>query len=175
MTHVSVLFAQFSGAELLAHPAVQVLGGLAALVVLGLIAFWLSTTYIPNNYVGVVEKLWSKSGSVTEGSIIALEGEAGYQADLLRGGLHFGLWRWQFRIHKVRLVTIPQGKIGYVYARDGEPLQGNVIDSTGALELVIFLQDHFAITVEDEEVIPENLDSVDNVVAYVARKLGSKT
>jgi acyl carrier protein len=58
--------------------------------------------------------------------------------------------------------------------RDGEPLQGNVIDSTGALELVIFLQDHFAITVEDEEVIPENLDSVGNVVAYVARKLGSK-
>src|SRR5262249_12660517 len=31
-------------------------------------------------------------------------------------------WRWQYRIHKVRLVTIPQGKIGYVYARDGEAL-----------------------------------------------------
>ena len=54
--------------------------------------------------------------------IIALNGEAGFQADLLRGGLHFGLWRWQYRIHKVPLVTIPQGKIGYVYARDGEPL-----------------------------------------------------
>src|SRR5262249_42537385 len=44
------------------------------------------------------------------------------QAEVLRGGLHFGLWRWQFRIHKVPLVTVPQGKIGYVYARDGEPL-----------------------------------------------------
>ncbi len=61
-------------------------------------------------------------GSVGGGRIIALDGEAGYQADLLRGGLHFGFWRWQYRVHKVPLVTIPQGKIGYVYARDGEPL-----------------------------------------------------
>ena len=57
-----------------------------------------------------------------EGQIIALNGEAGYQAELLRGGIHFGYWRWQYRVHKVRLVTISQGKIGYVYARDGEPL-----------------------------------------------------
>lgn len=58
--------------------------------------------------------------------------------------------------------------------RDGEPLQGNVIDSTGALELVAYLQNHFGITVEDEEVIPENLESVKNVVAYVAGKLAAK-
>ncbi len=58
-----------------------------------------------------------------EGSIIALNGEAGFQADLIRGGLHFGLWRWQYRVHKVPLVAIPQGKIGYVYARDGDSLQ----------------------------------------------------
>ena len=57
-----------------------------------------------------------------EGRIIALDGEAGFQAEVLRGGLHFGLWRWQYRIHKVPLVSVPQGKIGYVYARDGEPL-----------------------------------------------------
>jgi uncharacterized membrane protein YqiK len=55
--------------------------------------------------------------------MMALAGEAGFQADLLRGGLHFGLWGWQYRIHKVNLVTVPQGKIGYVYARDGEPLE----------------------------------------------------
>src|SRR5262249_24846806 len=42
---------------------------------------------------------------------------------ILRGGIHFKLWRWQYRVHKVPLVTIPQGKIGYVYARDGDPLQ----------------------------------------------------
>jgi len=59
--------------------------------------------------------------------------------------------------------------------RDGEPLQGNVIDSTGALELVAYLQDHFGITVEDDEVIPENLESVNSVVAYVSRKLANKS
>jgi acyl carrier protein len=58
--------------------------------------------------------------------------------------------------------------------RDGEPLQGNVIDSTGALELVGYLQNHFGITVEDDEVIPENLESVNCVVAYVSRKLSKK-
>ena len=78
--------------------------------------------YIANNRVGVVEKLWSVKGSVPEGRIIALDGEAGFQAEVLRGGLHFGLWRWQYRIHKLPLVTVPQGKIGYVYARDGEAL-----------------------------------------------------
>ncbi|WP_250847155.1 SPFH domain-containing protein [Aquisphaera insulae] len=78
--------------------------------------------YIANNRVGIVEKLWSLKGSVPEGGIIALHGEAGFQAEVLRGGMHFGLWRWQYRIHRVPLVTVPQGKIGYVYARDGEPL-----------------------------------------------------
>jgi uncharacterized membrane protein YqiK len=78
--------------------------------------------YIGNNRVGIVEKLWSVKGSVPEGGIIALNNEAGFQAEVLRGGLHFGLWRWQYRIHRVSLVTVPQGKIGYVYARDGEPL-----------------------------------------------------
>jgi len=60
--------------------------------------------------------------------------------------------------------------------RDDESLLGNVIDSSGTIELIMFLQDRFAITVEDEEIaIPENFDSLKNVVAYVARKLASKT
>jgi acyl carrier protein len=58
--------------------------------------------------------------------------------------------------------------------REGESLQGNVIDSTGVLQLVAFLQERFAITVEDDEVGPENLDSVERIVAYVGRKLGNK-
>lgn len=92
-------------------------------IVVGLLFLaWLVLRYIPNDAVGVVEKLWSSNGSVPEGQIMATAGQAGFQAELLRGGLHFGLWRWQYVIHKIRLVTIPQGKIGYVYARDGEPL-----------------------------------------------------
>ena len=46
-----------------------------------------------------------------------------------------------------------------------------LIDSTGVLELVAFLEEHYAITVEDEEVIPDNLDSVKNVATYVTKKL----
>src|SRR6516162_8678532 len=101
MTH-HVLLAQFSVADLMANPLMATAVAIVVLVIAGLVALWLTTVYIPNNYVSVVEKLWSRLGSVTEGSIIALEGEAGYQADLLRGGLHFGLWRWQYRVHKVR-------------------------------------------------------------------------
>jgi len=97
---------------------------LLLLAVLGVIALFelMGLRYIPNDRVGMVEKLWSPKGSVPEGRILALNGEAGYQADLLRGGFHFGYWRWQFRIHKMPLVTVPQGQIAYVYARDGEPL-----------------------------------------------------
>src|SRR4051812_9688072 len=88
----------------------------ALLVIVPLLWVWLTVRFIPNDYVGVVEKLWSASGSVGEGRIIALEDEAGYQATLLRGGIHFGYLRWQYAIHKVRLVTISEGKIGYIYA-----------------------------------------------------------
>src|SRR5437899_8096491 len=114
---------------LFAAPAAQepglatlVLAGAGAAALLLLVLAWLTVRHIPNQQVGVVEKLWSKAGSVRAGGIIALNGEAGFQADLLRGGVHFGLWRWQYRVHRVSLVTIRQGKIGYVYARDGEPL-----------------------------------------------------
>ncbi len=87
-----------------------------------LAATFVGARYIPHDRVGVIEKLWSSSGSVSEGHIIALNGEAGYQADLLRGGMHFGYWRWQYRIHRLPLVTVPQGKLAYIYARDGSPL-----------------------------------------------------
>jgi uncharacterized membrane protein YqiK len=97
----------------------------ALILVAGVVVFYelLGLRYIPNNRVAIVEKLWSGSGSVPEGQIIALNGEAGYQADLLRGGFHRFMWRYMYRIHKVQLVTVPQGKIGYVYARDGRPLE----------------------------------------------------
>src|SRR5262245_59951155 len=84
------------------------------------ITAWMSVRYIPHNAVGVVEKLWSLSGSVPEGRILALGGEAGFQVELLRGGLHFGLWRFQYRLHKVALVTIRQGRIGDVCCCGGE-------------------------------------------------------
>lgn len=54
--------------------------------------------------------------------IIALKGEAGYQPALLRGGIHFRT-PFIYKVHIVPLVTIPQGKIAYVFARDGKPLE----------------------------------------------------
>ena len=50
-------------------------------------------------------------------------------------------------------------------------LDEGIIDSTGILELVNFLEEEFSITVEDEELIPENLDSINNVTAYLVQKL----
>jgi uncharacterized membrane protein YqiK len=102
--------------------AFSVLSWFAVCLTAGLALFWLCFRWIPNDRIGVVEKWWSFTGSVPEGRILALGDEAGYRADLLRGGLHFGYWRWQYAIHSLPLVTIPEGRIGYVFARDGEPL-----------------------------------------------------
>jgi len=96
-------------------PAVLiVLGIMVALVVL------LGVRWIPNTKVGIVEKLLSGRGSIEHG-VIALKGEAGFQPQLLRGGLHY-LFPFQYHVHMAPLVTIPQGRIGYVYARDGQQL-----------------------------------------------------
>ncbi len=54
-------------------------------------------------------------------------------------------------------------------------LLGSVIDSTGLLELVTFMQEHFGITVEDEDIVPEHLGTVKQVVDYVDAKLKAKT
>jgi acyl carrier protein len=51
-------------------------------------------------------------------------------------------------------------------------MQTGVIDSTGVLELIMFLREQFGIEVADEEMVPENLDAVRNIVAFVERKRG---
>jgi len=52
-------------------------------------------------------------------------------------------------------------------------LESGIIDSTGILQLIAFLQDTYGIRVEDEEAIPDNLDSIDRIVVYLRRKLDS--
>lgn len=76
--------------------------------------------YIPNDRVGVVEKLWSPKGSVQSG-LLALHGEAGFQPELLRGGFHF-FPPFQYKVHMHQMVSVTQGKLGYVFARDGVDL-----------------------------------------------------
>ncbi|WP_159501568.1 acyl carrier protein [Microbacterium sp. 18062] len=51
-------------------------------------------------------------------------------------------------------------------------IETGVIDSTGVLELIEFVEGEFGIRVEDDETVPDNLDSVDSLVAFVQRKLG---
>ncbi len=53
---------------------------------------------------------------------------------------------------------------------DSSFLEEGVIDSTGVLELVGFLEENYNIKVEDEELIPENLDSIKNICAYIELK-----
>ena len=102
-----------------------VLGGL---VVAYLIIFViLGLRIIASNEVAVVEKWWSLKGSLKD-SIIALNGEAGYEPNVLRGGMHFRTVL-MYKIHKYPLITIPQGQIAYIFARDGEPL--NPIQTLG--------------------------------------------
>ena len=93
--------------------------GEVLLGILLLIGFF-GIRFIPNNRIGMVEKRFGGRGSVKSG-LIALHGEAGYQPNLLRGGLHW-LMPIQYIVHMMPLVTITQGKIGYIFARDGKPL-----------------------------------------------------
>ncbi len=95
--------------------AVLVFGGVVVLILLS------GIRYIPNTRIGIVEKRFSFSGSVKSG-FIALKGEAGFQPKVLRGGLHY-LMPIQYVVRLASLVTIPQGKIGYIFARDGRLLE----------------------------------------------------
>jgi len=59
---------------------------------------------------------------------------------------------------------------------DGQSfLESGIIDSTGILELVAFLEKTYGISVSDEELIPENLDSIDNISNYLRSKVGARS
>ncbi len=82
---------------------------------------------IPQNTMGLVNKRFVLLGSnrtLPDGAIIALKGEAGYQADTLAPGLHIGLWPWQYEVDVVPFTTIQEGCLGVVESRDGITLSG---------------------------------------------------
>src|SRR3989440_9710225 len=121
------------------------LHGAAVVMFLFCLPRLLGIVYIPHTQVGIIEKIWSSKGSLREGQIIARNGEAGYQAKFLRGGIHFGLYPWQYRIHKEPLVSVAEGKIAYVYSRDGVPLEpiqtlGRNVDSNHFQDAIAFLE-----------------------------------
>lgn len=118
---------------------------LVVAVVLAGLAWLLGLRYIPHSSVGIVEKLWSPRGSLADGGIVALAGEAGFQAAILRGGLHAFYFPWQYRIHRQPLVVVPESRLGYVYARDGAPLPttqtlGRTVTCNAFQDAAAFLQ-----------------------------------
>jgi uncharacterized membrane protein YqiK len=95
-----------------------------------LILWLLGVVIIPDDSVGVVTKkfvLLGKNRRLPDGRIVALNGEAGFQADTLSPGLHMGLWPWQFAVDRQKFLTIPQGRVGCVEACDGKPLSSGRI------------------------------------------------
>jgi len=74
------------------------------------------------------------------------------------------------QIHQYVVDRFLFGQGGDRLSRDSSFLEQNLIDSTGVLELVVFIEQQYAITVQDDELIPDNLDSIDRIVSFVERK-----
>jgi uncharacterized membrane protein YqiK len=115
-----------------AHQRLIITIGLILLALAYRQILWLcGVIIVPNDSIGVVTKKFTVFGAhrnLPDGSIIALHGEAGYQADTLTPGLHLGLWPLQFKVELVKFLTIPPGKVGCVEACDGKPLpMGRII------------------------------------------------
>ena len=63
------------------------------------------------------------------------------------------------------------GELDVMLSGDDSLLDRGIIDSTGVLELVAFLEDKYVLKVQDDELVPQNLDSVDGLVQFVNRKV----
>ena len=62
------------------------------------------------------------------------------------------------------------GDNGYQLSNDASFLEEGIVDSTGVLELVMFAEETFQVTVADEEIVPDNFDSVAKLAAYIRGK-----
>ncbi len=88
---------------------------------------------IREDQVGIVIKKFSLAGKdLPAGQLVALSGEAGYQADTLAPGWHFWFWPWQYRVLRAPVTVIQPGEIGLVVAADGatippERIMGRVV------------------------------------------------
>ena len=99
---------------------------LLVLILYRYVARLFGVVIVPEDSVGIVNKkyvVFGQNRTLPAGSIIALHGEAGLQADGLAPGLHFGLWPWQYVVTLQKFITIGQDAIDIVDARDGHPLK----------------------------------------------------
>src|SRR5689334_20700373 len=79
---------------------------------------WLGTRIIDEKHSGLVIKRYGPS--LPDGRILAIDGEAGYQARMLSPGWHVGWWRWRYKIVKVPVTVVGPGEIALVVAADGK-------------------------------------------------------
>lgn len=90
----------------------------------------LGVVIIPEDKIGLVTKKFALMGAHKElpsGRIIAIQGEAGYQAQTLAPGLYFWKWIWQYEITLQPLMVVPEGSIGLIMAKDGAPLRKGAV------------------------------------------------
>jgi uncharacterized membrane protein YqiK len=85
------------------------------------IVFFFGLVIVGEQEVGIVVKKFSSKG-LPPGQIIALNGEAGYQADTLAPGWHWGYWPIKFDVRKEKAIVVPQGEIALIVAADGQPI-----------------------------------------------------
>ena len=64
---------------------------------------------------------------------------------------------------------------GEVLKEDTSFMEEGIIDSTGILELVFFLEETFSISIEDEELVPENMDSLQNIARFIDLKISRRS
>lgn len=89
---------------------------------------------VPENSMGIVNrrfKIFGKNKVLPDGHIIALNGEAGWQADTLPPGLHFCLWPWQNEVMIEKFTEITKEQIGVVESIDGVPISGGRVLGRG--------------------------------------------
>ncbi len=85
---------------------------------------------IPEDKIGLVTKkfvLFGANKELPAGRIIAIDGEAGFQAQPLAPGIYFWKWIWQYEIKQQSFTVIPEGKIGLIVAKDGKQLETGFI------------------------------------------------
>jgi acyl carrier protein len=71
--------------------------------------------------------------------------------------------------------NFPLSAQGFTLASEDSLIEAGVIDSTGVLELIEFIESRYEITVPDADVLPENLDSVDSITRYVVAKIEARS
>ncbi|MCI0714127.1 MAG: flotillin family protein [Chloroflexi bacterium] len=108
-------------------PIIFIIAGVVVAVALPIVMTGL--VVIRENEVGIVVRKFGKG--LPAGQLVAIKSEAGYQADTLPPGWHFGYWLWQYKIRKEQVIRIPQGQIGLVIAADGEAIPPNRILGRG--------------------------------------------